>query len=29
MIAADPDAEELLDVPEVASDDMPDSDIEE
>ena len=29
VIAADPDAEELLDVPEVASDDMPDSDIEE
>ena len=29
VIAADPDDEELLDVPEVASDDMPDSDIEE
>ena len=29
VIAADPDAEELLDVPEVASDDMPDSDLEE
>jgi DNA gyrase subunit A len=29
VIAADPDADELLDVPEVESDDMPDSDIEE
>ena len=29
MIVGDPDEEELLDVPEVESDEMPDSDVEE